>query len=483
MASRRDQFQAHRFLARRHAAALLSSDSDHAEGPLRRLTATTTASVMVAALAVAAVAVYGLLRPSGPASWKDGRSLVVERDTGTRYVYLSGTLHPVLNYASARLILRGGGTPVLVSSGDLAHTRHGAPVGIAGAPDSLPTAGTLLGRPWTVCSDPATDASGTAHPLVRVSGGATPAGTAVPAASGLLAQSADGTAYLVWNGARLRVAGDYVLNALNYANARPLAVGDGWLDALPQGPDLGPPAVPGIGGAGPVVAGAASTVGQLFQVSGGGAYVAYPDGLAPVSALQAALLAADPALSAAYAGGQVRALPLTAADAATAARSATTPARTAGLPSRAPTLLDTTAADLAVCASFTDAAGTAAPTVRTTTATPGTVSGTGSGPVDAFGGPVADSVDIPPGRGALVRALPGPGVTTGTLYLVTDLGLKFPLDSGAQSDLGLKSARPVVLPAAVVQLFRTGPTLSEAAAARTAPILPSTPSPAASPTG
>ena len=64
-------------------------------------------SVLLAALAVAAVAVYGSLRPSGGTDWRVAGTIIVERESGARFVYLEGKLHPVLNYASALLIVGG----------------------------------------------------------------------------------------------------------------------------------------------------------------------------------------------------------------------------------------------------------------------------------------------------------------------------------------------------------------------------------------
>lgn len=470
MVSRRDQFQAYQFMNRRYAAALLRGESDSVEGPLRRLGASVAASVTVAVLAVAAVGMYGLLRPGGAAGWQDGKSLILERETGTRYVYLNGVLHPVLNYASAELILRSAATPVPVGRDSLAGTPHGDPVGIPGAPDSSPTSSTLLEAPWTVCSEPATDAAGgSVPPLVRVSVGKAASGDAVRTGGGVLVKSSDGTQYVVWNGQRLRLASASVLAALN--NTQAMTVGDGWLNALPQGPDLGPPAIPGIGNPAPAIGTTPTRVGQVFQVNGGVAfYVMYPDGLAPVTSLQAQLLLDSPALVAAYSPGAPRPLPLSAGEVGTARMSAVNPSKAIGLPAQFPILVDSSTT-MALCASYTytDAAGTAiVSAVTTRTMAPQTR--LAAVPVDVLGGPVADSFDIAAGHGAVVRALASPGVSAQTTYLITDLGIKFPLAANnVQDDLGLKGAKPVLLPVGLLQLFRTGPTLDEQAAAHTIP--------------
>ena len=88
-------------------------------------------------------------------------------------------------------------------------------------------------------------------------------------------------------------------------------------------------------------------------------------------------------------------------------------------------------------------------------------------PADALGDPIANQVTVPPGKGALVRAVPGPGVSTGTIYLVTELGIKYPVSgTSVLSDLGLNGVRPAPLPQTIVSLLPTGPTLAESAALR-----------------
>ncbi|GIH18843.1 type VII secretion protein EccB [Rugosimonospora africana] len=477
MVSRRDQFQAYRFLARRQTAALLRDDYDSAEGPLRRMSSGVTASIAVAVVVLAAVALFGVVRPGGGASWKDGKSIIVERETGTRYVYRGGTLHPVLNYASALLVLRGGGL-VEVSRGDLGHTPRGAPIGIPGAPDSLPAPADVVKNGWTACSAPATDQTGTPHPIVKVSTGRPPGGSPLPPGGGVLVSDAEHDEFLIWNGSRLRLAADsYVPAALGYAAVPPLPVGDAWVNAVPQGPDLAPPTIPGAGSTGPAIGGRPSTVGQLFRIGAGPTgYVMLGDGLAPISALQLTLLLSSPASAAAYPDGRVTALPLTQQDLTATPRSATSPATTSQLPAQPPRLVDTGTTAVAVCASVTDA--NQPPAVSTVPTPVQTLTGVPPVAVDGLGTPVADGFAIPPGHGAVVRALPAQGVTTGTVYLITDLGVKFPVaGTGVLGDLGLKDVSPVPVPVGMLALFPTGPTLAEDAAALTQPFGPSQPSP------
>jgi hypothetical protein len=88
--------------------------------------------------------------------------------------------------------------------------------------------------------------------------------------------------------------------------------------------------------------------------------------------------------------------------------------------------------------------------------------GVGVDPVDYV---VADSIALGPGRGALVQAaLPGGGAG-GTIYLITDQGMKFPIaDEDALAALGYNAVTPDELPRTVLDVIPTGPSLDPAAA-------------------
>jgi type VII secretion protein EccB len=459
MASRRDQYQAWRFLSRRHAAALLDPDVDAAETPLRRMAGATAASAVVGLLVVAVVGLYGLFRPGSDTSWRDGKSIILEPETGTRYVFVGGTLHPVLNYASAKLLTHGG-TIVSVHQSALADTPHGSAVGILDAPDAVPTGNALLGPQWTACSAPAKDAAGASRAWVRLSAG-TVSGSAVPSGTAALVRAGDNELFLVLDGVRLRLAAGTVgLTALGYAASVPLLVGDAWLDVVPQGADLAALLVAGVGT--PLaggLAGQAARVGQLFQTPDGTTYLVEPDGLLPLTRLRAALQLADPATGAAYPGQGVQPLPLSTAAAAQARRSGVI--LPTGLPQVPPVLVDTSAPGTGLCLSISDTSGQ-----PVLTAVSGTVAQASTGVhVDRSGSAVADAVEIPSGRGALVRAVPGADASVGTIYLVTDRGLAYPVAGAAElTDLGLGSTTPTPVPAAFVRIIPAGPTLAEATA-------------------
>ena len=107
MPSRHEQVRAHRFVTRRIVSAMLSGEPESTELPARRLAMALFGSLIVATIVLAVVGVIGFVNPTG--GKPEENDIIIMRETGARFVYVEGTLHPVLNYASALLIV---GTPI-----------------------------------------------------------------------------------------------------------------------------------------------------------------------------------------------------------------------------------------------------------------------------------------------------------------------------------------------------------------------------------
>lgn len=470
--NQRDMAHAYRFLARRLSSALLRDDPDSPDAPMRKLAIASFGSVMVALLVVAGAGIYGVVRPGGNTAWKSGQDLIVEKETGTRLVYLGGLggqLHPVANWASARLILgQPTVTMISVSQASLGGTPRGGTLGIVGAPDELPTPATLVTGPWQVCSLPAQDQAGDITPYVRITvEPGTPGaagGTMLSGGRGMLASAPDGTLYLIWNDQRFLIpTGQAGLAALHYPAGQPVPVGNAWLTAVPQGPDLAAPPLLGIGAPGPRVAGQRTRVGQVLTTGNGGFYLVEPGGLAPLSVTQAYLMLADPAARALYPTGRPAAIEVLAA---AVVPNLPAPVGASDLPSRPPPLLNAAPGGTGLCAVY-PANGNGSPTIRTLTVPPSAMpSAPPVAPTGALGAPLADQVQIVGGDGLVAEALgQGPGAT---VFVITSQGIKYPLtDIGLLSPLGLSGVAPVRVPGAVLGLLRTGPTLDQQAARHT----------------
>ncbi|MGV9943641.1 type VII secretion protein EccB [Streptomyces sp. NPDC003401] len=486
MQSKRDQVHAHTFMMGRLSSGLLTADPDAPESPLGRTTRGLVFGVLVTVLIGAGATVYGLLRPGGNDGWRDGEHLVVNRDTGARYLWTGtdGVLHPVRNYASARLI-GGSDLPTAdVRTASLRDVPVGAPVGIPGAPDALPASDSLDDGAWHLCVTGPEGALPDTSGAVPDTGVDEPGTTTVVAGApleargvggdrGVLVSGPDGTEYLVWRGSRLPLdrASD-ARNALGYGSQRPMPVSAAFLDALAPGPALSPPAVPGRGGEGPVLGGEASRIGQLFKVSvpGGGStyHLLRKDGLVPLTRLGAALVLGDPATQKdAYRGRspEVRTL---GADALREHRAQDTAAAgSAELPD-APPLPQSAPRGSALCAQVDGGDGGArigSVFVPLTALAPVAVSQGTDQPLRAACVPT-DATVVRPGHGALVRALNASGAAhAGTTYLVAENGVKHRVsDKKALAALGYEAADIDSVPAPLLAALPTGADLDPAAA-------------------
>src|SRR6478736_5855790 len=213
-------------------AALLEGDPDSPSQSLSRLGAGVYGGVLLTVLLLAVAGVYGVLRPGGSTAWQEPGAFVVDDDSGARYVYLDGVLHPVLNYASARLLLGDGLHVVTVSSSSLDSAARGAMLGIPMAPDSLPDPTRIVGPAWSVC------AVGRAADGDRLSTeirpGVVASGAPLDSDHGLLVRTGPGRSSLLWTGSAYPISDEW-LPALGYHDAEPLMVDEKFVAALPAG--------------------------------------------------------------------------------------------------------------------------------------------------------------------------------------------------------------------------------------------------------
>ncbi len=456
MRTRREQVQAHRFVTRRIVSALLSGEPESPDLPMRRVALAVFGSVMVAAIVLAVVGIYGLLNPGGqrPAA----NTLLLERETGAKYLYLQGRLHPVLNYTSARLILGEANPPVrTMSAKSLLDVPRGRPVGIADAPETLPNRKDLLGLPWSVCSAPRSPSS--VQTASHVFAGQVPPGGASLGEQGLLVSAGAAGTFLLWHDHRLRVRSNTTITAMEWAGVPAVAVGEAFLNAVPAGPDLAPPPLAGVGSIAPrQVNGTNATVGQLFR-AGGQHYVMLSTGLAPIGEVMHRLLLAT---------GR----PATEISTQEAGRVLTEGRiEPEGFPAAIPQLrVDR---PVMACAAYRGSGERAQPQITTEVyaqvASGMSLDDTAPPSVPGSDGVLtADRVTLPGGRAALVSTLQESA--SGNIFLVTDQGLKYPLPR-AKSDqvlasLGYAGVAPTAVPASILALVPTSASLDPEVATR-----------------
>ncbi|NEA68412.1 type VII secretion protein EccB [Streptomyces sp. SID12488] len=478
MHSKRDQVQAHLFVMGRLASAMLRSEPDEPESPLGRTNRGAAIGVVIAVLVCAGAFVFGLIKPGGNDSWRTSQDLIVDKQTGARYLYLGGRLHPVRNYASAQLIAGEALGVTTVGTSSLAGTPHGTPVGIPDGPEALPGTGDLDTRPWLVCSGLLSRTTGVVTATTAlVIGSEQPqdvqGGRQLGGTEGLLVAGPDKNTYLLWQGGRLRL--DKAANAagaLGYGNVTPRPVSSAFLDAFPLGPDLAPVQVPDRGANGPALAGRSTRVGQVFRVDVPGAepryHVLQREGLVPLTATGAALLLGDPRTRAEAYGSAAVSVATLGADVLTehlAPGAQESAASTARLPEEPPEAVAVATGSVA-CAAVDSAGGA----VRV---------GTSVLPVSALPEPVlppapevvagclkVDAIAVGAGKGALVKVVGAGGSALGdTTYLVTDEGVKYRLLSqeGVKA-LGYDAVEARPMPSPMLAMLPSGPDLTPEAA-------------------
>jgi type VII secretion protein EccB len=242
MSSKRDLVEAHSFNRRRLVTAFVSGAPGGREVEPVRYGRTLVGGLVLAALLVAGAAVSGYLKPSVPRDWLQDDGLVIGKTSGSRFVAYKGTLYPVINTTSARLILSTDGsmTPEFIPDDKIAAARQGLTIGIPGAPDVLPTRDHLVGSGWTACTNQSQG--------IRVSVATTP-GSSVATAKAFLVR-ARGQLSVVAGRHRYPLPErnrDALLRALALDGQPARDVPGRWLDLVDEGSALVPPAIDGQG--------------------------------------------------------------------------------------------------------------------------------------------------------------------------------------------------------------------------------------------
>ncbi|MBA2944895.1 type VII secretion protein EccB [Streptomyces himalayensis] len=510
MATRRDELNAYSFARRRTVAAFLQPSPHGSEEAAPRPLKTVLPSLGVAMLVLAGFGAWGMLSPTAPKGWdKEGANILVGSESTTRYVLVrtkgekKPSLHPVLNLASAKLLLKGENPKVIkIKESVLDESKYpmGATVGIPFAPDRLPSsedAETV--KVWALCEAPG---QGSDNQLRRATyvldqadyndllhkgnkelnqrealyiEGPGAAGVAGPR----YMVTADGRAYLM-GGKDWRLRSESALNTLERAvfgdGAEPQKVSADFIKTLNVAGTVDFPTLDGLGGATAFVDGLdpkLAKVGLVLQAPSGNRmqkYVVLKDRVQPVSDFTAQLLLAKVGAESLYENGIPKPVRVGFNDIQPADGQYMSEMNWPTSPVEQANTHWETGGNKVSCSIWhgKDDQYSKMPkmTVWTSQEYPKDVSQSGS------------STYVSPGSGLLFTKVTGTSAGGGNVYLVTDTGLRYSVPArndsqvtggekadgqqtnSAQVRLGYDKIRPVTVPESWADLLAAGPELS-----------------------
>ncbi|MGC5615793.1 type VII secretion protein EccB [Georgenia sp. Z1491] len=248
MASNKDILDAQRFNRQRLVTSFVSGAPDGRELEPGKPWRGVVGGLVLVGIILAGGFVSRWLAPGEPEGWEDGSLVVVEED-GSRYVTSSGVMYPVLNTASARLVLGAGEMTVqTLSQEEVAGVTRGPTVGIPDAPDSLPDPGDLVNDEWLSCVT-SSGASWTAlgRPTIDTDGTQV---SAEPAPDQAIVVRVEGTLWLVSGATRHAIDAEHeqqIVRALRLDAAPVPETSAAWLELFALGAPLEPLATSGAG--------------------------------------------------------------------------------------------------------------------------------------------------------------------------------------------------------------------------------------------
>lgn len=181
---------------------------------------------------LAVAAIMGRFAPILPSGWENS-TLIVVKGTGARYYTIDGTLRPVTNITSAKLLSSPGEYKTSeIDASTIEGVARGTQVGITGVPDDVPPAASLHSDLWLSC----VSSTGT-HTWIA----STPQGTQ---ARDAVTVTSAGHTYLLSNGIRHEIPANQVrqvLFTLGLETSKPREVSAQWLGTFREGTPLEPP--------------------------------------------------------------------------------------------------------------------------------------------------------------------------------------------------------------------------------------------------
>jgi type VII secretion protein EccB len=376
--------------------------------------------------------------------------IVMVRESGALYVRIGDVVHPVANLTSARLIAGSPAEPEMVGMAAIERSRLGPMVGIPGAPPTVARRMDQDHPDWTICDD-------TQSSTTVVAGGV--GGRLDSGANVLVVARGESAAstYLLYDGRRASVdlRDPAVVRALRIDGVVPRPVSRALLDAIPEAPPIAPPHIAGAGAPSAIPGLAVATVTRVMRADSVEYFVVLAGGVQRIGQVAADLIR----FTSAPGRSELRTVsPDSIGKSAIVDDLLVTSFPQRGGASSRPVL----------CARWRWSTASASAETEVLSGDSLPIDGTEPRPLaQADGvGPAVDSVVLPPGRVAYVRAtgVTGSGNDTGTMFLVDDSGALFGVhDDDTARRIGLSSA-PTPAPWPVLAWLPRGPELSVQAA-------------------
>ena len=157
MATKKDLVEAYSFSRRRLITAFLSGAPGGREVEPSRPGRTVVGGLALAVLLVAGAAIASVLASRTPEDWNQVGLVVTRGDQPATYVILEEKevpeLIPVINITSAQLILGADVKATSVDQEVVDEQTPGIPIGILGAPQTLPRPKQFIETGWTACTN------------------------------------------------------------------------------------------------------------------------------------------------------------------------------------------------------------------------------------------------------------------------------------------------------------------------------------------
>ncbi|OLO99750.1 type VII secretion protein EccB [Mycolicibacterium porcinum] len=473
----RAQVNGYRFLIRRLEHALIRGDSRMIHDPMRGQMRALIVGVVIAVLITGASAVMAFFKPTPNLG---DAQIVLSKSSGAPFVRIGEQIHPVLNLASARLIVGKNDSPKQVDDKFLDALPRGPMVGIVGAPTSINRGDDLAMSSWTVCDNlqtPAvTETTGTAslQTTVLANDPVLDAGIRPADADEAILTESGGTTYLVYGGVRapIDMSDPVLLNGLHLQGAATRPMSSSVLNTFPLVDPITPVAIQGSGEPGPL--GPEHPVGAIVKSvdsRGEQLYVVLREGLQPVSQATADIIRYG-ASGEETTGQAAEIAPATLAEVPTVHRLTTD-----HYPQQSPRIVPPNP-DRVVCMAWqrsnTDARANVRLLVGHRLPTAEGAQMVRLASADG-GGAGADSVYLTPGAGEYVQATGNDpdSRSTGQLFYVSDTGVRYHIkDFPTAEVLGVAGVKvpdgpanaPQWAPWPVLSLLPAGPELSQEAA-------------------